>query len=223
MSHKEAYKTFDRGTPAGRKLYNLYNKKSMDSTLDPELLARLQKMRKQREEEEARTVKPKAVPKSRAHVNVPQMGRVRSSSAARPMQMRGGRKRADIIEMELRQQAPEPAPAPSKPLVTEKDKERLRQIMEYGEALPEPSSLPPAPRRAPPTMRQIKLGRFEELANEIGERREFLDDLRHGDMARTKAPAERQDAERRIVVEIEDRVAEMKEIDRWLKDRPATP
>jgi hypothetical protein len=226
MAHKEAYKTFDRGTAAGRMLYNLYNKKSMDSTLDPDLLARLQKMRAEREQAESMMTKDKAVPKSRAHVNVPKFGR-RSSSAATgdraPPMPYGGRRKQDTIQREVRQQPVEQPPQPSRPCITEGDKERLRQIMEYGQALPAPSNMPaPAPRRAP-TLRELKLDRFEELAEEIAERKEFLADLREGDLSKTKAPAERQAMERRVVVEIQDRVTEMKTIDQWLKDRPPTP
>ena len=64
------YKSFDRSTRAGRLLHNLYTAPTKDSTLDKDLLKRLEQQRKQREAMEQ--PKPKPVPKSRAYVEIPQ-------------------------------------------------------------------------------------------------------------------------------------------------------
>eukprot|EP00758_Cryptobia_borreli_P016630 Tbor_TRINITY_DN6122_c5_g2::TRINITY_DN6122_c5_g2_i20::g.22816::m.22816 len=77
---QDSHKSFGRDTPAGRAIYNIYNKKSIDSTLDLDLLARLNKMRKEKEEEEKNLKKEKIIPKSRAFVNVPKPAGMRGNN-----------------------------------------------------------------------------------------------------------------------------------------------
>lgn len=144
---KDSHLAFGRGTPAGKALYNVYNgKKNMDSTLDPDLLARLQKMRKEREEQEALKTKVKPVPKSKTHVPVPKPtgGRQKPTPemiAEYRLQMIGRQKQLSTILQEQAMQQPLGAPIPSKPAVTDADKRKLQQVMEYGGVLPEPSKI----------------------------------------------------------------------------------
>lgn len=218
MSHTEAFRAFERGTPAGNKLFHLYNKKSMDSTLDPELLARLQQRR--REQEAITQPKPVVVPKSRAHVNVPKPARPQPTAeqiAEYKLSMIAKRKSAKQIDAERRLEAPPEAPVPSRPLITDKDKLKLQQKFEFGEVLPEVTNR--APRR-PPTDAERLQDRFEELREEIAERKQFLAEMKDQGPKSTLGganPAERRATEVRLMNEISDRIAEMKEIDDKLR------
>jgi hypothetical protein len=228
MAHRESYKTFERGTAAGNKLYNLYNKKNMDSTLDRDLLERLQRMRKEKDDAAKLAVAPAVVPKSRAHVEVPKFGpgaRRASSLVAPRHQGNGGgagKKREDVISAAQRREAPAPAPAARKG-ITAKDKLRLQHIMEFGEALPEPGAGSPRHAALPPSERERRVKHFGALAAEVAERREFLDEMKGPNAAAMPCCAtvtEKRNTQRRITGEIEDRVDEMRALDEWLRARP---
>lgn len=202
----------------------------MDSTLDKELLARLQKHRQEKEAME-NPPPPKVVPKSRAYVNVPQVGvrtfsseELESIRAQRKFPAGVGKKKAQAIEAEVlvdkQQLANQPPPESKKPKITEQDKDKLRQIMEHGHVLPPP----PAPTAyVPLTERERKVRRFEEVVGEIEERKEFLRvmDSPEGKLLPCcKTPAEKAATERRISSEIQERIAEMKQLDHWLGANP---
>jgi len=143
---QDSHRAFGRGTPAGKALYNVYNgKKTMDSTLDPELLARLKKMRKEREEQESNATKVKVVPKSKTFVPVPKPngGRQKPTPemiAEYRLQMIGRQKKLSTILHEQENQKP-PEPVQLKPALTDEDKQKLQQVMEFGEVLPAPSKI----------------------------------------------------------------------------------
>jgi hypothetical protein len=218
---------FGRGTPAGKAIFRLYNKKNMDSTLDPELLARLQKMRKEKEEEAKLNAPPKAVPKSRAHVNVPRPlacpEPTAEQVALRKLAMLGHRRREDVIRECA---SSEPAPvraAPLRPAITEAEKDKLRQVMEFGQVLPAgagaagSSSNACGARQARP-VQSLYERRFDELTMEINERKQFLADMKlPGSTLGGKTAAERKATDQRILVEIRDRIQEMKELDEKLR------
>lgn len=209
---------FDRGTPAGNLVYNLYNKKNMDSTLDPELLARVKKFREEKEQQEKPKVKP--IPKSRAHVNVPKpRGPTYSAEqiALAKLSSVGARRRAGDI---LRAQAEETTTLtiPEKPLLGEGEKMKLQHVMEYGELPQPPRAIPDdLPRPSPLTIR------FEELKREVTERREFLQRLQADRLASgpTKLCGdmdkhEKKLLETKLLREIEEYLEEMRRVDKML-------
>lgn len=189
---KDSYKAFGRGTPAGNAVYNLYNgKKNMDSTLDPELLARLQKMRKEKEEAERNTVKPKVTPKSQAYVNVPKPTNGRKPPSAEQvaewrLQALGRRKRLDEILADPNNPVnsglrdyPESYNQRG-PARTDADKAKFQQIMEHGEVLPPIQKLPKELQNKinrQKTRRTILTEEFDHLSSLISEKRAMLKDV----------------------------------------------
>jgi hypothetical protein len=213
---------FGRGTPAGKAIYRLYNKKSMDSTLDPDLLARLQKMRKEKEEEARNNAPPKAVPKSRAHVNVPKPLSCPEPTAAQialqKLAQLGHRRREDIIRQCVSNDPMPLAPVPSRPAITDADKDKLCQIMEYGQVIAAPSAKTGMPARRQPTAEDHYNSRFDELSREIAERKQFLADMKQpGSTLGGKTAAERRATDQRLLIEISERIAEMKELDEKIR------
>lgn len=229
MAHKEAYKPFERGTPAGDAIFRLYHRKNMDSTLDPDLLAHLQKLRREREKAELLAVKPPLVPKSRAHVTVPKVGSRRAQSCSDPharLNAYGHKKKEATIRKEVSEQPPVEPPQLTKPAITEEDKMHFQQYMEYDGEIPQPRVA--AQPQAPPSEYEVYESRFDELTREVAERKAFISDMKNpvcSDGGKPcfiggATPAERQATERRILSEIADRIAEMKKIDHFLKTRP---
>lgn len=223
----EAAAQFGRGTPAGNAIFKLYNKKSMDSTLDPELLARLQKMRKEKEAQEAAATKVKVVPKSQVHVSVPKFsGRQKASAeqiALSRLEAMGHRKREADIREEASSQPPAPPPQPARPLITEADKDKLVQIFQFGEALPAITdsnhvklSGANAVRFRKPNESDILESRFDELGDLLREKRQYLADVKSG-LAGGKNPVDRRQTELIVTNEIASTIAEMKEIDEKLR------
>ena len=186
---KESYKAFGRGTPAGNAVYNLYNgKKSMDSTLDPDLLARLQKLRKEREEAERTATKVKVVPKSQAYVNVPKPTGGRKPPSAEQvaewrLQALGRRKRLDAIMEETdgyATSATRDVPQYDRPARTDGDKTRLQQIMAHGEVLPPIQKLPKVLENRinrQKTRRVLLNEQFDAVAEELADKRRALRDV----------------------------------------------
>lgn len=214
---------FGRGTPAGNAIYKLYHKKSMDSTLDPDLLARLQKMRKEREAAEAQATKVKLVPKSQVHVNVPKFGRrgpplSDEQRAAARLDAMGHRKREAEIKEEVRSAQPVAPPAPSKPPITNADKDKLAQIFEHGEVLPPVTRFTGAiaAQLRKPTEEERLEHRFEELSDVLAEKKEYLADIRKG-VAGGKSVADRRQAEMICTNDIAQLIQEMKSIDAELR------
>lgn len=225
----DAANSFGRGTPAGNAIFRLYNKKNMDSTLDPELLARLQKMRKEREEAEASMVKPKVIPKSQAPINVPKFGRRASPSAEQIALMKlermGHRKRLEDIQEDVAAQPGPAIPCPAKPAITDADKDRLVQIFQFGEALPnQPTELTGANalrhKKVSATERLER--RFDELADLLQEKKEYLAEVKKG-VVGGKNTADRRQTELIVTNEIKSMIEEMKSIDLELKLQPETP
>lgn len=219
----EAAQQFGRGTPAGNAIFRLYNKKNMDSTLDPDLLARVKKMRQEREAQEAAAEKPKVVPKSQAHVAVPKFGRRSQQLSAEQralakLEFAGHRKRLSDIKAEMSASEPTPAPLPTKPPITEADKDRLAQIFEHGEVLPPPTKLtvPDAARYQRPTTADVLDARFTEITALLEEKRALLDDIKRG-VAGGRNPADRRQAEMLCTNEIAQLISEMKWIDSKLR------
>lgn len=232
MAHTEAYRSFERGTAAGNKIFNLYHKKNTDSTLDPDLLARLTKMREEREA----TAKPKAValPKSRAHVRVPTFG---AAPAPTPEQMLaaklaacGSKRSASAIATGVRQ-APAPAPpVPARKAITDEDKQRLQHRLEFGEALPPPeAAAAAAARRAAQNAAQRAAfdpdaARFDELRREVADRRRFLAELAdaNGGLCTRYAPEERRRLEQRQLDDVQALLDEMRTLDARMRARSAS-
>lgn len=224
----DAANQFGRGTPAGNAIYRLYHKKTMDSTLDPELLARVQKMR---QEKEAMEAPPKPIPKSQAHVNVPKYGRRAPPSAEQiataKLNAIGHRKRGQDIQEEVRAQGPPPPlPAPAKPSITDAEKEKLVQIFAFGAALPgtnatEHTTLSTAlaaksGMRKARTHSDVLESRFDEIRVELRQKREYLAEVQAG-QAGGNRPADRKQLELVLTNEIASLVKEMKSIDEELK------
>lgn len=127
------YRSFDRSTRAGRLLHNLYQPNTKESTLDPELLKRLEANRKAREAAEHPKVKP--VPKSRAYVELPEAPRKEYPKYLPPI----GRRPLALIQQNEReenlkhqQQAKENEAANGKQARTDEDKFRLQHKFQFG-------------------------------------------------------------------------------------------
>eukprot|EP01012_Entosiphon_sulcatum_P040366 TRINITY_DN5400_c0_g1_i1.p1 TRINITY_DN5400_c0_g1~~TRINITY_DN5400_c0_g1_i1.p1 ORF type:complete len:221 (-),score=40.51 TRINITY_DN5400_c0_g1_i1:145-807(-) len=209
----DAYKSFGRGTPAGDAIFKLYHKPTAPSTFDAELAKRLEEARIKREAEA--NPKPKVVPKSRAHVNVPKpTGRpshVDVDVRVRPMYHRPGRKPLSKIEEEVRALTTQPLPAlPPKKHISAEDKLRLQRVMEFNGDVPEVPE-PPKPKPKPvPTAPQLSpRALFDAIVEEIDERKAFLLEMRAGG---------NRDHEARIKLEISQRVAELKRLDKIIRD-----
>jgi hypothetical protein len=220
----DAANQFGRGTPAGNAIFRLYHKKNMDSTLDPDLLARLQKMRKEREASETDVTKVKPVPKSQTHVNVPSFGRRGpplndEQRALARLNAMGHRKRENEIKTEVRSAAPAQVPAPSKPPITNADKDKLAQIFEFGEVLPPVKQFTGAiaARLKRPTEEERLEHRFDELSILLAEKKEYLSDIKSG-VAGGKNAADRRQAEMICTNEIAQMIHEMKSIDVELRN-----
>ncbi|RNF12179.1 hypothetical protein TraAM80_00460 [Trypanosoma rangeli] len=110
---------FGRGTAAGDAIYRCYARPMKESTLDPELLARLQKMRADREAAEAAMLQPKPVPKSKAMINRPRVGlgqrMTEEEIAKRRLAALPRKKREEHIQRELRARRPPSPPAYARP------------------------------------------------------------------------------------------------------------
>eukprot|EP01062_Namystynia_karyoxenos_P075152 TRINITY_DN7234_c0_g1_i1.p1 TRINITY_DN7234_c0_g1~~TRINITY_DN7234_c0_g1_i1.p1 ORF type:complete len:262 (+),score=101.88 TRINITY_DN7234_c0_g1_i1:95-787(+) len=217
----EAYRTFERGTPAGDALFRLYGgKKQMYSTVDEELLRRARELRLQREREAAGP-KPKVQPKSRARVAVPRptgrVGRADDSQAsgysflpARPGKRLEPASRADLFAIQAERAA---QPAPPRRHISEQDKDRLVQFMAHnGERPPSPPELPPVkPKpRQPPTELESLRELFAEVEQEVQERREFLADMRRAGQGKKY--------EAQIKAEVAERVQQLRSIDRMIRE-----
>ena len=167
---QDAYKTFERGTPAGNMLYKLYNgKKKMDSTLDKALLARLQEQRKRNAAIETPIVK--AVPKSRARVNVPRPTGFCAASdihhCGRAPPPRAGRRRQNesVAELKAREVEMAVVPPPQRKLLGDAAKESLQKYMEHEGHLPPL----PAPKPPPRPFREVKQEEIDALRTEFSE------------------------------------------------------
>ncbi|ESL07343.1 hypothetical protein TRSC58_04969 [Trypanosoma rangeli SC58] len=138
-----AANVFGRGTAAGDAIYRCYARPTKESTLDPELLARLQKMRAEREAAEAAMLRPKPVPKSKAMISRPRVGlgqrMTEEDIAKRRLAALPRKKREEHIQRELRACRPSSPPAYARPPITVAEKERLGQIFQFGEQPAKPS------------------------------------------------------------------------------------
>ena len=223
-SQHEYYRTFERGTPAGEALYRLYNgKKKMDSTLDRDLLARLQAQRARQAEQAV--PKPKVQPKSKARVTVPRSthGYAYHNDihacgwAGAP---RAGKKLKKECDEQLRVREQEIAalPAPPRRHLGEDAKQQLQTLMEYNGELP---PLPRTPQKPVLSRRQQKLDEidglkqeFSGLAKQLEQQREKLDVV-------TARPVVPKRAEAAIRRDVNDTVSQMREIDYLIKQEEA--
>eukprot|EP01059_Diplonema_ambulator_P021095 TRINITY_DN35104_c0_g1_i1.p1 TRINITY_DN35104_c0_g1~~TRINITY_DN35104_c0_g1_i1.p1 ORF type:complete len:236 (+),score=62.35 TRINITY_DN35104_c0_g1_i1:35-709(+) len=178
---EDAYKTFERGTPAGDMLYKLYNgKKTMDSTLDRDLLQRLQEQRRRREA--MLRPKPKVIPKSQTKINVPRpTGYVRNSdihSCGRLGPPTTGKRLAPLAK-----DFKMPEPPPARKLLGEEEKERLASLMYQRQLPPLPTSATASPRYSQHKSRFEKRvahidtlkTQFSEMQQELSEQQAQLD------------------------------------------------
>ena len=200
----------------------------MDSTLDPELLARLQKYREQEKAKQQPKVKP--VPKSRAHVNVPKPSGPKMSDDERSMRIAewklarcGSKKKEAVIALERAEAEPIEPPTYSRPAITDDDKLKLQQVMEFGKAI-EPRVASTAADYEDRPRRNLDQERFDELIGELADRKQFLKELQGERLADGKAMLcanydknERRLLEQKILSEIQERVDEMKILDKRLR------
>eukprot|EP00756_Hemistasia_phaeocysticola_P003692 Hpha_TRINITY_DN12390_c0_g2::TRINITY_DN12390_c0_g2_i1::g.155830::m.155830 len=215
----DAYQTFERGTPAGDVLFRLYGgKKAMPSMVDPVLLRRARANKERRELAEAN--KPVPIPKSRAHISVPRnMGKpsVADDSAPRRhvyLPMRPGRKpqaasKDIVIGIERDREA---QPAPVMRHITDADKDKLVEFMQYnGEKPPTP---PPAPKPRTPPRPKTELENlrelFAEISQEVDERKEFMDQMR--ELGKSKQ------YEKQIKLEVGERVQQLRRLDAMIRE-----
>ncbi|EPY34825.1 hypothetical protein AGDE_07811 [Angomonas deanei] len=100
-------------------------------------------MREEREREEARRFKPKPIPKSQAPINRPRVGQGPRATDEQIAQWRLSqipqRKKQAAIEEEQKRQAPIAAPTYKRAPITEREKDRLADVMTYGEELKQPT------------------------------------------------------------------------------------
>ncbi|KAJ9453763.1 hypothetical protein DIPPA_31498 [Diplonema papillatum] len=226
---QEAYRTFERGTPAGDALYRLYNgKKKMDSTLDRGLLTRLQEMRKRQAEIEQPRVRP--TPKARAHVSVPRPTGKRPTASdtfacGRVAAPCNGKRLQPVLQhvLKARQLEVEGQAAPEKRYIGEGEKDRLAHLMHTGEDTSVLAAQPPA---SPPTtlegrrikrqteaIRKMKKD-FEALDVELREKQAALSTL----LAMAARPRK---AEASLRSDLTNVVTDMRQLDRLIKDEEA--
>lgn len=133
--------TFGRGTPAGKAIHHCYAKPSKPSTLDPKLAAALAQRRAERESAELAISKPKPIPKSQTRIRRPRVGlQVSTSSGSAENRLKNlpHRRPRHVIEATVKEESGCcPAPQYERPPITEAEKDRLAQIMQYGQELPE--------------------------------------------------------------------------------------
>lgn len=136
---------FGRGTPAGDAIYRCYAVPTKPSTYDPQLAAALARRREERERADAALYKPKAIPKSQAPINKPRVGGGRKATDEEIARWRLSRiprrKAASAIDAEQRRAPPVAAPSYARPPITEDDKDRLADVMQFGRVLPKPTEL----------------------------------------------------------------------------------
>lgn len=129
------YKSFDRSTRAGRLLHNLYTAPTKDSTLDKDLLKRLEQLRKDREA--AEQPKSKVVPKSRAYVEIPQAPpkeypKYLPPISRRPLKQIQENEKEETAKYRMRlQQEQDKNPGAHQPR-TDEDKFRLQHKFQFG-------------------------------------------------------------------------------------------
>lgn len=171
---------FGRGTAAGDAIYKCYVKPTKESTLDPELLERLQKWRLKKEAAEAALQRPRPLPKSKAMINCPRVGLGKRMTdeerAARRLIALPHKKPASVIQQEARAFRPSLPPLGKRPLITMEEKERLALIFQLGELPPKPTEFTGANKvRYAKIDRRFKLkDRFDSLAKYVETLREEL-------------------------------------------------
>ncbi|KEG12433.1 hypothetical protein DQ04_01721080 [Trypanosoma grayi] len=171
---------FGRGTAAGDAIYRCYARPTKESTLDPELLARLQKLRSEREAAEAAMIHPKPVPKSKAMISRPRVGigyrMTGEERAKRRLEAIPHKKKETVIYQEMRARSPIKPPQFSRKPLTLAEKERLGQIFQFGELPPKPVRFTGANRVRYAAMdKRFHLkDRFETLKKQVDDLREEL-------------------------------------------------
>lgn len=129
------YRSFDRSTRAGRLLHNLYQSTEKESTLDKELLKKLEVNRKAREAAEQPKVKP--VPKSRAYVELPEAPRKEYPKflppvGRRPLKQIEQNEREENVRYQQQLIRDMQESAGAKPVRTDEDKFRLQHKFQFG-------------------------------------------------------------------------------------------
>ncbi len=158
--------------------------------------------------------KPKVIPKSRAHVDVPSFIPAREEGPALPS-CPGRRPQATISKIVEAEVPPSP-PKPARPAITEKEKDRLAHRMAFGEdpPLPPPKRVALIPPYDPDPERTQLEAMFDEVRREIRERKEFLEEMRRLGKADKFEP--------KLQLEIQDRIREMKRLDADIKKLPSS-
>ena len=223
---EDAYRTFERGTPAGNLLYKLYNKKTVESTLDRELLSRLQAQRRIREAKEQPKIKP--TPKSKAHVNVPRPSYRRSDGELdtyrRMGPLRGGKKGVVVMqqELKLRQAELEVERPPARKLIGDKEKERFA-IKQSGLELPSADCLPPiaAPRVVRPSKSDKRRKAIKKLESEFDSLNLELEQNQTILQQMTLKPARSRKQEAGLRSTVADITTHMRRIDELIKEEEA--
>lgn len=196
------------GTPAGNALFRLYGgRRAQDvgNTFSAVNRARLAE-------------KPPAPPpglyvpvQPKRTVNVPRpTGRVDNGNVDDVPRFHGrgrpGKKPVETIQLEIAATTPADPPKPSRPLLDDREKERCATLMHFRGKYPEkPLKLPSRRRR---TERDELEAHFAAVQREIAEREEFLEGMEargRGDKYRTQ-----------IGAELDDRIEELKRIDKML-------
>lgn len=198
----EAAYVFGRGNPAGAAIYKCYNVPSKPSTLDPRLAAILAKNRQEREAMEAAMFHPKPIPKSKAPIHKPRVGCGRAPTREEIAQWRLSRiphrRREDVIKEEMKKRGKPSAPVYTRKEITEAEKDRLADIMQYGHVLPKVDRLTGAQRA-----KYYKLDntaelrdRFEALKLEaLDIRRELAELRKRSEFVLEQPPAPTQEGE----------------------------
>eukprot|EP01060_Flectonema_neradi_P031428 TRINITY_DN4762_c0_g1_i1.p1 TRINITY_DN4762_c0_g1~~TRINITY_DN4762_c0_g1_i1.p1 ORF type:complete len:251 (+),score=61.46 TRINITY_DN4762_c0_g1_i1:48-755(+) len=223
---EDAYRTFERGTPAGNLLYKLYNKRTVESTLDRDLLARLQAQRRMKEAREQ--PKPKTIPKSKAYVNVPRPTYRRSDDEIdtfrRMAPVRVGKKAVNTMKLEikLRQAELETERPPARKLIGDKEKERFA-IKQSGLEPIAADHLPPIAAPRPPRIsaaekrrREIKKleSEFASLSADLERQQKSLQQL-------TVNPSRSRKQEAGLRADIADIATHMRRVDELIREEEA--
>ncbi|KXZ47974.1 hypothetical protein GPECTOR_31g336 [Gonium pectorale] len=212
-----AWKQFGRDNPAGKALYKLYNK---DATKQlGNAYHNKNKVVHDKKLATGWTPPPVAEPPrpkpQRPQVEVPKFPRRIEYETAR-VDFIPRRRPLEVIQREIDAEYDRmrsaPQPPPNRPLLDEKEKSRLAELMRYRGKLPAitPEQLAEQRKHAPrKTERQQLEEMFEQIVGEINERREFLRDLEAAGRLRLETV-------HTVRAEIQQRVTELQRVDELL-------
>eukprot|EP00899_Mesostigma_viride_P020082 jgi/Mesvir1/28075/Mv04668-RA.1 len=206
------WEAFDRGSPAGRALYALYNgnkdtKEAGKKFSQKNREAFKNQTPKTLEETLAAEKERKKQASQKPVVEYPKVA-VRKTPSVAPVELLRGRKSEAVIRDEMQAEGGQVAELPKKKVLGEQEKQHLADMMEWrGKPPPKEVLAPPPPRKKTEVEEMEEL--FSLLMSEIEDRKQFLDEM--------EAAGRRDQYEARINGEIAQRIKQLEKLDKHLK------